>query len=153
MTKKRLVYLGLLIAAVGIFLVMSRVWPREQTIHVILGEAAPRVEEVELSFIPAGAAEDDDSRARRISLHYPAHDAPQAITQAPKLANGDWLIELAVMVPGDSIVVHRRLKLEGGVVTLDVAHQVPTARSPEAAPSASRPAPGVRPAADAAPAE
>jgi hypothetical protein len=117
---------SLLVAmAAAVWLVLGRHLPRDQTVHVVLGESAPRVTEVRLRYAPAADARAFD---RDVTFKYAPGEAPRVVTHMPRLADGDYHVEIEVLSePPDPssqearVRVERRITLEGGTVSIDVS--------------------------------
>jgi hypothetical protein len=121
--KRRLARILLVLAAVGVFLVLSHNWPRDQTVHVVLGDAAPRVVEVRVAY---GSRGEDSSRGA--SFHFAKGTAPRIVTHEPKLPDGDYMIQID-LATGESkdqhAAIERHVTLQGGTVSIDVSRNVP----------------------------
>jgi hypothetical protein len=121
--RKRIAGVVLVLAAVAVFLVLSRDWPHDQTVHVVLGDAAPRVVEVRVTYGSNGEEE-----ARGATFRYPKGSAPRIVTHETRLPNGDYTIQVDLATGGakdDHVTVARRVTLSGGSVSLDVSRNVP----------------------------
>jgi hypothetical protein len=121
--KRTLIKLALVVAAVTIFVVLQRAWPRSQTLHVTLGDAAARVTELRIRFAPADDAK-DESKAHFVRFSYQGN-APRIVTDEPRLRDGDYVIEVEVYAGGQEVIVRRRAKLEGAITSIDVSRDVP----------------------------
>lgn len=125
--KKRWLKLLLLLGALFVFYMISRSAPHDQTVHFLLGDAAPRVEEVRVRY-----GEDKPNEAeewtREVSFRFPREKAPRIVTHEPRLANGDYVVEIELASHeqrSTRITLRRRVKLEGGATTIDVSKAVP----------------------------
>ena len=119
--------LPLLIAAVIVAVTISRHWPVDQEVHVVLGDVAPQVQELRIRY--ADPAERRDDWLREVSFHYGSGHAPRVVDHAPRLANGDYDVEIEIGLAATasakaSVTVTRRLKLEGHPVSVDVSAAV-----------------------------
>jgi len=123
-----LVLAGALMAA----LTFARQWPRDQTVHYILGSAAPRVEELVARWAPGKAA--DENWTRESTFHYEKGSAPRIVTQAPRLADGDYTVEIEIVAASsgqekergtNSVVVRKHVTLSGGATSIDLDDWVP----------------------------
>jgi hypothetical protein len=124
MDRRRIARVILLVAAVGIVLLLGKKWPKEQTVHYVLGDAAPRVEEVDARWAE-GRARGDDSWFREATFRYPPGGAPRVVTHEPRMPDGDYTVELEIVASNGKNVVTRHVRLEGGVTTIDLAPSVP----------------------------
>ena len=103
--------------------VVGKGWPKDQTVHYVLGDAATRVEEVDARW--AGDARGDDW-TREVSFRYPAGRAPRVVTHEPRLPDGDYTVEIElVAADSEHSVVRRHVVLRGGVTSIDVSTWVP----------------------------
>ena len=151
--RRRLAFLVMLAAGAALYFTLAPRWPKDQTLHVVLGAAAPRVTEVGLRYGNAGAnaarGRDDPDRGahqgdappaedwtREVTFRYALMSAPRVITHAARLPDGDYLVEIDLTTPTERTTVQRRIRLAGGVTAIDVAESlpVPASRGAEAAP-------------------
>ncbi len=109
---------SVLIVALGLalWLVLGRKVPKDQVVHVVLGDAAPRVTQVRLRYTADGEAD----VLREAAFEYAAGRAPRIVTHEPRLAGGDYLVEIDVAEGNDRTEVRRKVKLDGDPVSLDV---------------------------------
>jgi hypothetical protein len=125
--RSLLIRLPLLIAAVVVALTISRHWPVDQELHVVLGDAAPRVLELRVRYAsPTGEREDWQ---REATFFYGPGQAPRVVNHAPKLASGDYDVEIEVGAgtgpsTRSSVTVTRHLQLQGRPVSVDVSAAV-----------------------------
>ncbi len=125
MDRKRIARLLFLAAGLLIALYLARSWPREQTIHYVLGDAAPRVEEVDARWAPAAAAATDEW-ARQVSFHYARGAAPRIVTHEPRLPDGDYTVEIEIVAANDEkAIVRKHVTLSGGPTSIELARSVP----------------------------
>jgi hypothetical protein len=140
----------LLFLAVGLLLALylARSWPKDQTVHYVLGDAAPRVQEVDARWASSSSASDTDLRSgeagrqpeghtewlRQVTFHYAAGKAPRIVTHEPRLPDGDYTVELEIaatatqMGPSPTLArstVRRHVTLGGGPLSIDLAEAVP----------------------------
>jgi hypothetical protein len=113
-----------LAAALALALLFGRRWPKDQTVHYVLGNSATRVEEVDARW--SGDAQGGDEWAREVSFRYRAGRAPRVVTHEPRLPDGDYTVEIE-LVAADSghAFVRRHVALSGGVTSIDVSSAVP----------------------------
>lgn len=130
MDRKRLLRLLSLVALAGglaAALPLAQRWPREQTVHYVLGDAAPRVQELDARWIegkPAGAGSSDDVN-REATFRYAPGQAPRVVTHQPSLPDGDYTVEIDVVSGSERSTVTRRVTLAGGSTSIDLAGSVP----------------------------
>jgi hypothetical protein len=129
MSRKRIAQLVLIVAAVALYLVLSRHWPRSQIVHIVLGDAAPRVEELTLRYAERPGPGGD--LTRQVTFPYPRGTAPRIVTHEPNLPDGDYTVEVDILGAKDTrpepfrATIERRVTLEGGTVSIDVSQAVP----------------------------
>jgi hypothetical protein len=122
-------------AVLLIGLYFAREWPKDQTVHYVLGNAAPRVEEVDARWAPGIAATSDWTR--EASFRYPRGKAPRVVTHEPRLPDGDYTVEIEIVVasaangngdapaPKNEVVVRKHVVLGGGATSIELADAVP----------------------------
>jgi hypothetical protein len=118
MQGRRLAPLALLGAALSATVLLPRAWPQDQTIHYVLGNRAARASEVDVRW--ATEAHPDES-VREVSFRYAAGTAPAIVTHDPRLANGDYAVEVKVVVDGQGTRFVRHVVLGGGVTSIDLS--------------------------------
>ncbi len=125
--KGRVAKLVVVAAAVTLFLFLGRDWPKDQHVRLVLGDAAPRVEELTVRYAPR-ATED---WTREVSFRYvpgggdSGRLAPRIVTHEVRLADGEWTVEIEVASKTDRATVKRRVTLEGKAVSIELAQAVP----------------------------
>lgn len=119
--RKKLAPVVLVAALLSFWLVLGRKVPADQVVHVVLGDASPRITEVRLRYAPQGDAE----FTREATFHYDAGKAPRVVTHEPRLAGGDYTVEIELMVGNDRALVQRKVKLEGNPVSVDIRDSLP----------------------------
>lgn len=92
-------------------------WPKQQVIRYDLGDAAQRVEEIDARWAEQGAGDD---WAREASFRYPLGQAPRVVTYEPRLADGDYTVEIDIVADSHRSTVRRRVTLQGGVTSIDL---------------------------------
>jgi hypothetical protein len=133
MVPGRVVRLLALAGGLLVALVFARQWPRDQTVHYILGDAAPRVEELVARMAPGIAAEGDWTR--EATFRYEKGLAPRVVTHELRLPDGDYTVEIEIVAASVSaeekagtksnVVVRKHLTLSGGATSIDVGELVP----------------------------
>src|SRR5580698_11577947 len=117
MQGERLAPLVLLGAALLATLTLPRTWPRDQTIHYVLGDRAGHVERVDAHW----AAETDPGESlREVSFRYAPGTAPRVVTHEPRLSNGDYTVDVDIVADGRPTRYVRRVMLGGGVTSIDL---------------------------------
>lgn len=128
MVKKRLFRMLGLAAVLMVALTFARQWPKDQTVHYILGDAATRVEEVDARWAPGIAATGDWSR--EASFRYEPGKAPRIVTHEPRLPDGDYTVEIEIVAANQAhekneVVVRKHVTLGGGATSIQLADAVP----------------------------
>jgi hypothetical protein len=127
MDRSRLTRGLVLVAALVVALVLGQKWPKDQTVHYVLGDAAPRVEEVDARWAEGGGArnESSDAWSREATFRFERGLAPRIVTHQPRLPDGDYTVELEIMASNATNVVTRHVHLQGGVTSIDLSPSVP----------------------------
>jgi hypothetical protein len=126
--------LGLVAAGLVAYLVLSPQAPHDQTVHFVLGDAAPRVDELRVRYAPAPAAAQagpqGDTMAedwtREAAFRFADGGAPRIVTHSPRLADGDYVVEIEIVSRSHTNTTARtRASLAGSPTSLDVSSAVP----------------------------
>ncbi|HSY20635.1 MAG TPA: hypothetical protein VK841_00880 [Polyangiaceae bacterium] len=117
MQGERLAPLVLLGAALLATVTLPRTWPRDQTIHYVLGDRAGHVERVDARW---AAQTDPGDSLREVSFRYAPGTAPRVVTHEPRLSNGDYTVDVDVVADGQPTRYVRRVMLGGGVTSIDL---------------------------------
>jgi len=128
MNSKRLPRLLLLASVLVVGLYFAPRLPKDQTVHYILGDAAPRVEELVARWAPGVAADEDWTR--EASFRYAAGKAPRIVTHEPRLPDGDYTVEIEIVAANEAhqrndVVVRKRVTLSGGATSIELGGAVP----------------------------
>jgi hypothetical protein len=127
--RVRVTRFAVVAGAVALVLFMGRRWPHDQTVHYVLGDGAPRVEELDARWEEARAGAHaravDDEPAREATFRYAKGQAPRVVTHEPRLADGDYDVEIEIATPSLRTTVTRRVNLSGGATSIDLAQAVP----------------------------
>jgi hypothetical protein len=118
---RRLAPLALLIPAVAAAGTLGPRWPHDQVLRYDLGDAAARVERLDVRLSP-GTTEDV---AREASFRYPPGRAPRIVRHEARLTDGDYTVEIDVSAAGRQASTRRHVTLSGGTTTLDLGPVVP----------------------------
>jgi hypothetical protein len=126
--RPRLARLPFLLAALAIGLVLSRRWPSEHAVRVVLGDAAPSVVEVRLRYREA-QAEHADEWLREVKLAYTPGHAPRTVSHEPRVPTGDYDLEVEVGTVDAArarrtVTVERKVRLDSATAQVDVASAV-----------------------------
>jgi hypothetical protein len=126
---RRLAPLALVVPAVAAGATLKPRWPKDQSVRYDLGSAAGRVEELDARWAPqdgkAPSGHGEDDWAREATFRYGSGRAPRVVSHDLSLADGDYALEVELRADGRSSLVHRRVTLQGGVTTIDLASVVP----------------------------
>jgi hypothetical protein len=124
MDPKRFARLFLVVTAIAVAMLLGKKWPKEQVVHYVLGDAAPRVEEVDARW-----GEGDDPAAedwtRAATFRYAPGHAPRVQTHEPRLPDGDYTVQIEILASQERNVVTRHVRLAGGVTSIELAPSVP----------------------------
>jgi uncharacterized protein (DUF2126 family) len=134
--RTRLARLLLLLAALGSAYMLSRHWPTDQSVHIVLGDAAPRVLELRVRYAELTSAHDDWQR--EVSFHYAAGRAPRIVNHEPRLVSGDYDVEIEIertAEPPDArtVSVTRHVTFDGHTMSIDVSAAALAREIPEGA--------------------
>jgi hypothetical protein len=115
-----------LVAALAVALLLGQKWPKDQTVHYVLGDAATRVDEVDARWAEGTRPPGDDAWSREATFRFGRGLAPRVVTHQPRLPDGDYTVELEIMAANATNVVTRHVHLQGGGVTsIDLSPSVP----------------------------
>jgi hypothetical protein len=124
-TRRRLFPLGIAAVGVAVYFFLAPRAPVDQGIRIVLGEAAPRVTEVDVRYVATGANPDV---AREVTFRYAPGAAPRIVSHEPRLANGDYVVQMefdlstaSPQVAQGHVTVDRPVTLLGGTTSLDVS--------------------------------
>jgi hypothetical protein len=113
------------VAALAVASILARDWPKDQTVHYVLGDAAPRVEQVDARWATDTDAK-HDTWTREATFHYGPGQAPRIVTHEPRLADGNYTVEIEIVAQNDQrSTVTRHVVLGGGVTSIELARSVP----------------------------
>jgi hypothetical protein len=129
MTRRRVARLVILVAGFAVYFTLSSRWPKDNVVHIVLGAAAPEVSQVSVRYASSGAArtaQGDEDWTRGASFSFPDASAPRIVTHEPRLADGDYAVEIEIVKTSHAIVrVERpRVSLAGGTTSIDVSQAV-----------------------------
>jgi hypothetical protein len=128
--RQRFARLLLLAAALVVAVALSRRWPRAQTIHYVLGDAAAHIEQLDARWAPiagAGDAPGEEPWTREVAYHFARGQAPRVVTHEPRLADGDYLVEVELAADETHrSIVRKRVVLSGGVTQIELASSDPS---------------------------
>jgi hypothetical protein len=119
---RRFAPLVLVAAVVAVWLFLGPKIPHDQTVHVVLGNSAPRVTELTVGYAHPEVGEAE--LTRQATFHWAEGAAPRIVTHTPRLSNGDYLVEIEVATRNGHAKVERRVKLDENPVSIDVQEAV-----------------------------
>jgi hypothetical protein len=128
MDRKRLFRLLSLVALAGglaAALPLAQRWPRVQTVHYVLGDAAPRVQELDARWSERASGGSGDDVNREATFRYAPGQAPRVVTHLPRLSDGDYTVEIDLVSSSDRSTVRRQVTLAGGSTSIDLSAAVP----------------------------
>ncbi len=111
----------LVAAALAVATVLGKHWPRDQTVHYVLGSAAERVEEIDASWIAGDKDDESQESLRDVSFRYAPGHAPRVVTHEPRLPDGDYTVKIEIVAESRRNVVQRHVRLGGGPTSIDLA--------------------------------
>jgi len=126
--RKRFLRMAVLCGVLLVAVYFARQWPKDQTVHYVLGDAAPRVEEMNARWAPGIAADGDWTR--EATFRYPPGKAPRVVTHEPRMPDGDYTVEIEIVAANDAhekneVVVRKHVVLAGEPTSIDLAESVP----------------------------
>ncbi len=120
----------LVLGLVALYFALRSHWPEDNVVHVVLGAAAPEVEDIQVRYAPAsknGPMVEDWTR--ETEFRFPGGSAPRVVTHEPRVADGDYVVEIEILKASHAIVrTQRRVTLEGGTTSIDVSEAVLVAK-------------------------
>jgi hypothetical protein len=128
MNGKRLLRMLVLAAVLMVALYFARQWPKDQTVHYVLGDSAARVAEVDARW--AAGPGDAEDWTREASFRYAPGKAPRVVTHEPRLPDGDYTVEIEIVAMNDADAeararVRKHVTLSGGATSIQLAEAVP----------------------------
>jgi hypothetical protein len=135
MNRRGLARFVLLAGALMVSTLLARHWPKDQTVHYILGRGAPQVEELDARWASGDPAKGspgapdvraDEDWTAQASFRYAAGQAPRVVTHELRLADGEYTVQIEIVTSsppeGRPIEpIRRRVALRGGVTSIDLA--------------------------------
>jgi hypothetical protein len=121
MERKRIAQIVILVSGLALFLLLGRELPKDQTVHYVLGDGSARVQEMRVRY-----AHRDEDWEREADFEWKPGAAPRIVTHEPRLADGDYTIEIDLVANAERNTVKRHVTLQGGGVTsIELAQAVP----------------------------
>jgi hypothetical protein len=133
--RKRIALLLFVAAGAAVYFTLGTHWPKDQVIHVVLGASAPRVMAVGIRYAAARSARksgtNDEDWTREATFRFSEGNAPRVVTHEPRLADGEYDVEIDIETPSQRSTIERHVTLQGGGTTsIDVADGVPPTTVP-----------------------
>jgi hypothetical protein len=128
-TRRRIAFAIAIVAALAVYSTLTSRWPKDQVLHIVLGDAAPRVEEVRVRYAENAKGSGENGRSgedwtREASFRYALNSAPRVVTHEPRLPDGDYVLEIDLVSPKGVATVRRKIALQGGTTSIDVSGEV-----------------------------
>lgn len=132
--RRRLGAMLVVAIVAGLFLLFGPKLPRDQSVRLGLGERARDVREVVVRYRAALDPKADkgdltDEVLREVSFRYPNGEAPRQVRHEPRLADGDYVLEIDVVTNESRATVRRTIGLSGGTASIDIASAIPSGSS------------------------
>jgi hypothetical protein len=124
--RKRILRLLFVAAALLVAMVVLQHWPKDQTVHYVLGDGAMRVRELDARWADDDASASQEDWTRKDSFRYTQGEAPRVVTAAPHLPDGDYTVEIEILAANEHSLVKRHVTLAGsGSTSIDLGPAVP----------------------------
>jgi hypothetical protein len=140
-TRRRVALLVVAGTAAAVYFTLAPHWPKDNVVNVVRGNASAEVEELRVGYAPAakhdGMAED---WTREAAFRFPDGSAPRVVTHEPRLADGEYVVEIEILTRSASVVadggfeappgpVHstllrRRVTFQGNTTSLDISGSI-----------------------------
>jgi hypothetical protein len=121
--RRRIARLVVVVAAAALYFTLAPRWPKDNVVHIVLGAAAPGVDELRVRYAQApknGPMVEDWTR--EADFRFPGGTAPRIVTHEPRVADGDYVVEIEILKASNAVIrVQRRVTLEGGTTSIDVS--------------------------------
>lgn len=108
--------------ALGLYFLFAPRLPKDQVVEVVLGDAAPKVTEVRLSY-------DDPAHdwSSEVDLSFAGKPAPRVVHHESHMPDGDYKLSIDVSGHDHGTHVERNVSLRGGTTSVDVSEAITTA--------------------------
>jgi hypothetical protein len=118
--RRRLLPLLFIAIGAAFYFTLAPHWPADQHVRIVLGERAPRVEEVTLRCATSERSSSDDW-LREVTFRYAKGSAPRIVSYEPRLVRGDYLVEVEIHSDdGRVVTLDRHVTLAGGTTSIDL---------------------------------
>jgi hypothetical protein len=101
----------------GAYFLLAPRFPKDQSVNVVLGRAAPEVTDVTLHY---GSAS-NDAVSREVALHFDHGKAPRVVHHEARLPDGEYVVAIEVKSDRGVWSDERRVRLSGGSTSIDVS--------------------------------
>jgi hypothetical protein len=102
-SRARIARLVIVVAVAALYFTLAPRWPKDNTVHIVLGPAASQVEEVRVGYALApkhGPMAEDWTRGA--TFRFPGGSAPRIVTHEPRVADGDYVVEIEIVKASSS---------------------------------------------------
>jgi len=118
--RRKLLPVLLIAAGSVVYFSLAPGWPVDQHVRVVLGDASPRVDEVTLRFAKSHSSGGGDW-LREVTFHYAKGGAPRIVSYEPRLASGEYLLEIEIRTEDSRVVTNERhVDLTGGTTSIEL---------------------------------
>ena len=123
LAKRRLLPMLLIGAGAAVYFSLASRWPADQHLRIVLGDSAPRVDEIRVRCGPrGGASREDGDWAREVTFRYGKGAAPRIVSYEPRLVPGDYLVEIEVKTDDARVLTtDHNIQLAGGTTSIDLS--------------------------------
>ncbi len=115
----------LLFGAVGVgaYFFLAPRFPKDQSVNVVLGDAAAEVTDLSLHYATSG--DGDHDAARDVAMHFERGKAPRVVHHEARLADGEYVVSIELRGEGGRAWSdERRIALHaGGSTSIDVSER------------------------------
>ncbi len=127
--RRRLLPVLFLGAGAAVYFSLAPRWPTDQHVRLVLGDASPRVEEVTVRFAREGSPGED--WLREVTYPYAKGSAPRIVFYEPRLASGEYLVEIEIHTDDARVVtLDRHVNLSGATTSIDLPQASALGRVP-----------------------
>jgi hypothetical protein len=114
--RRRGPFVLLAVLGVGAYSFLAPKFPKEQAVNVVLGDAAPKVTDLTLRYVPAGEREPE----REATFHF-AQATPRIVHHDAQLRDGDYRVEIELRGDHARSELSRNVTFRGGSTSIDVS--------------------------------
>jgi hypothetical protein len=110
------------VLGVGVYSFLAPKFPKDQTVNVVLGDAAPKVTDLTMRYVRSGEREAD----REATFHF-AQGTPRIVRHDAQLPDGDYRVELDLRGDHTHTELSRNVTFFGGSTSIDVSEAAKSA--------------------------